>query len=114
MDPSGPKGRGDELVVGRLIEELVRAAVQCHCPDRQKVFLLHGANRTGVQIVRPGAEPAQFYVGWPIRFVIYDASTKVLVVEAHISPKVLEQWKNRAPPPAATGAKLRQSWWGEG
>ena len=89
MDASGPKGPGDELIVGRPIEEFVRAGVQRHCPDSQKVLVVHGANWTWVQVVRPCAKTAELDVCWPVSFVVEDASTKVLVVEAHISPKVL-------------------------
>ena len=89
LDASGPKGPGDELSVGRPIEEFVRAGVQRHCPDSQKVLLVHGANWTWVQVVRPCAKTAELDVCWPVSFVVEDASTKVLVVEAHISPKVL-------------------------
>ena len=88
-DASGTKARSDDLIVGRLIEELLRARVKSHCPDRQKVLLLNGANWTWVQVVRPCAKPAELDVCWPVSFVIYDASTKILVVEAHISPEVL-------------------------
>ena len=96
------KGRSDDLLVGRLVEKSVRAAVKSHRPESQHIPVVHGAKWTRVPRVRPCAESAQFDIGRPICFIVYDASTEVLARGTHISPKVFQQRKHGAPPPAAT------------
>ena len=102
LEVSVSKGRSDDLLVGRLVEKTVRAAVKSHRPESQHIGFVHGAKWTRVPRVRPCAESAQFDIGRPICFIVYDASTEVLARGTHISPKVFQQRKHGAPPPAAT------------
>ena len=49
LDVSVSKGRSDDLLVGRLVEKTVRAAVKSHRPESQHIGFVHGAKWTQAQ-----------------------------------------------------------------